>query len=150
MAMTKKVPRLGMAFGVAALLVVVSSLSLHWIANAQQGELGDDPRFTGRSETLDTGGLRISRRSFEAGARSAWHRHPGGQLLFVEEGGARTQQRGAAMRELGVGESDYAGPNVEHWHGAVPHTHFVQVAVVLGAGDTEWLEKVSDDEYHGR
>lgn len=147
--MSNGVPRLGIAFALVALLVTAASLAVHWGARAQ-GDTADDPRFTGRSETLETQDTRISRRFFEAGARSAWHRHPGGQLLFVEEGAARTQKRGGTLRALSVGESDYTGPNVEHWHGAAPHTHFVQVAVVFGAGDTEWLEPVSDAEYDGR
>jgi quercetin dioxygenase-like cupin family protein len=146
MAMTKSMPRLGTAFAVVALLITASSL---WIAQAQQNETADDARFTGLSTSLDTEGLRVSHRRFEAGARTAWHRHTRGQLLFVEEGRARVQKRGAAMREIGVGESDYTGPNVDHWHGATPDTHFIQVAVGFGDG-TEWFEKVTDDEYHGR
>jgi quercetin dioxygenase-like cupin family protein len=135
--------------GIAAWSVTAICLSVFWIAHAQQGAADDDPRFTGRSSSLDTEGLRMSRRHFDAGARSAWHRHVGGQLLFVAEGRARTQKRGSALREMGVGESDYTGPNVEHWHGAAPDSHLVQVAVAFG-GETEWLEKVTDEQYNGR
>jgi 4-carboxymuconolactone decarboxylase len=126
-----------LAFGLAA----------HWMAGAQQGN--DGPRFTGTSTSLDTEGLRVSHRHFEAGARSAWHRHTHGQLLFVEAGRARTQKRGAAMREMNVGESDYTGPNVDHWHGAAPEVEFVQVAVSFGEG-IEWFDFVTDAEYNGR
>jgi quercetin dioxygenase-like cupin family protein len=140
--------RLGIAFAVAALAVTAASLTVHWTARAQPAE-DDNPRFTGVSTALDTDGLRISRRRFEPGARTAWHRHTDGQLLFIEEGRARTGKRGAAMRELGVGESDYTGANVLHWHGAVPDTHMAQVA--LGFSETtDWFEKVTDDEYNGR
>ena len=134
---------------IAALLVLLLGLSIFWIARAQQNPAAGGPRFTGQSTALESEGLRISRRHFEPGARSDWHRHTHGQLLFVEEGRARTQKRGAALREMGAGESDYTAPNVEHWHGAVPDADFVQVAVGFGEG-TEWLEPVSDDQYNGR
>jgi quercetin dioxygenase-like cupin family protein len=106
-------------------------------------------RFTGASRSLDTEGLRISHRWFEPGARTAWHRHVDGQLLFVEKGRARLQKRGGPMRELAAGESDYTPPNVDHWHGAVPDQEFFQVAVGFGE-ETQWLEKVSDAQYAGR
>ena len=147
--MTDNVTRARIVLGVLVSLVAAGALVAAWVARAQEGQAGEGPLFTGRSEALDTERVRISRRWFEAGARSAWHSHAGGQLLFVEEGRARTQKRGAAMRELGQGESDYTGPNVEHWHGAVPDMEFTQVAVAFG-GATQWLEHVTDDEYDGR
>ena len=61
----------------------------------------------------------------------------------------RVQKRGQPMRELGVGESDYAGPNVVHWHGAPPDKALVQINVGFGGG-AKWLEAVTDDEYAGR
>ena len=110
---------------------------------------GDDPRFTGLSTVIESKDLSIARRRFEPGARSAWHSHERGQLLYVEEGRMRTQKRGQPMRELGVGESDYTSPNAVHWHGAVPHTHLIQVNVGFG-GETKWMEKVTDAEYEGK
>ena len=147
--MRKNMARLKRALGIVVWSISTILLSTHWIALAQQNEAEDDPRFTGPSASLDTEGLRVSRRHFEAGARSAWHRHPYGQLLFVEEGRARTQKRGATMREMNVGDSDYTGPNVEHWHGAAPDVPFIQVAVGFGEG-IEWFDKVTDEEYNGR
>ena len=151
--MMKKTTRMKKLAGVVAWSALAAGLSAHWIARAQQGQTNDDPRFTGFSESLDTEGLRVSHRRFEAGARSAWHYHSGGQLLFVEEGRARTQKRGGAMREMGVGEADYTDARVEHWHGAAPDVHFIQVATGISDGiewTTEWLDKVTDDEYNGR
>jgi quercetin dioxygenase-like cupin family protein len=129
-------------------LVLVVGFASQWIARAQPEQPAGGPRFTGTSTTLDTEGLRISRRSFEPGARTAWHRHIDGQLLFVQEGRARIQRRDEAMREIGTGESDYTAPNIDHWHGATPHEHFVQVAVGFGQ-EVEWLELVTDAEYNG-
>ena len=122
-----------------------------WAVHAQQAASTDEARFTGVSRALEAEGWRVSRRSFEAGARTAWHRHGGGQLLFVESGRARLQERGGAVRELAVGESHWSGPNVEHWHGGTPDSEFRQVALSRGdASETVWLAKVTDAEYGGR
>ncbi|SRR5258708_2345752 len=129
-------------FGLVAVLAVCTRF-----AGAQSP--GNTPRFTGKSETMDGKDLSVARRSFEAGARSAWHSHDNGQLLMVEKGRMRTQKRGQAIKDFGVGESDYTGPNVQHWHGAVPGEAFVQINVGFGGG-SKWLEDVTDAEYRGR
>ena len=110
---------------------------------------GDDPRFTGISTVLEGKDLSVARRRFEPGARSAWHSHDNGQLLYVEQGRMRTQKKGQPVKELGVGESDYTAAAVVHWHGAVPATHLIQVNVGFG-GETRWMQKVTDAEYNSR
>jgi quercetin dioxygenase-like cupin family protein len=128
-------------------VAVLLGLGLLLVASgyAQQ----DDPRFTGKSVVMDGKELTVARRSFEAGARSAWHSHDNGQLLMVEDGRMRTQKKGAAIKELGKGESDYTGPKIVHWHGAVPGQMLVQINVGFG-GETRWMEKVTDAEYEGK
>jgi len=130
---------------VLSLLALALVATSYWTGHAQQ----DDPRFTGKSDTMEAKDLGIGRRSFEPGARSAWHSHDKGQLIFVEQGRARTQKKGQPMKELALGESDYTGPNVVHWHGATPADRLVQVAVSFG-GEIKWLQKTTDDEYNGR
>ena len=135
-----------------AMVLVIAGV---WITRAQQpveqpvAPPAEDPRFTGLSTAMEAKELTVSRRRFEAGARSAWHSHERAQLLFVEQGRARTQKRGQPMREMGVGESDYTGPNIQHWHGAAPDEPFVQIAVMWG-GEVEWLERTTDEEYAGK
>ena len=131
---------------VAAAITVTGLLTLS-LTQAQQP--ADDPRFTGISTVLDGKDLSAARRRFEPGARSAWHNHDNGQLLFAEKGRGRTQKRGQAMRELAPGDSDYTGPKVIHWHGAAPNEEFIQVNVGFG-GATNWMEKTTDDEYAGK
>ncbi len=128
-------------------IALLSVLGLLLVASgyAQQ----DDPHFTGKSVVMDGKDLSAARRSFEAGARSAWHTHDRGQLLLVEEGRMRTQKRGGPIKELGKGESDYTGPNIEHWHGAARNEALVQINVGFG-GATNWLNKVTDGEYNGK
>lgn len=101
---------------------------------------------TGGTSVLESKDLSVARRRFEAGARSYWHSHDNGQLLYVEAGRMWTQKRGQARREMGPGDSDYAGPNVVHWHGATPREHVIQVNVGFG-GATKWLEEVTEAEY---
>lgn len=129
-------------------LVLALTVSVVWIGHAQQTAAppAQDLRFTGKTSTLDAKSLTASRRQFDAGARSAWHSHERGQLVFVEEGRARVQKRGQRIRELGPGESDYTPPKVEHWHGAVPAQALIQVALGFG-GETKWMDKVTDTEY---
>ena len=129
--------RMGVILGLGLLLVASGY--------AQQ----DDPRFTGKSVVMDGKELTVARRSFEAGARAAWHSHDNGQLLMVEDGRMRTQKKGGAIKELGKGESDYTGPKIVHWHGAVPGQALVQINVGFG-GETKWMEKVTDAEYEGK
>lgn len=103
-------------------------------------------QITGVSTVMDAKDLSVARRSFDAGARTFWHSHDNGQLLYVESGRMWTQKRGQAKRELGPGDHDYAGPNVVHWHGATPAERLVQVNVGF-SGTTKWLEAVSDADY---
>ena len=129
-------------------LILAVGVSARWIGHAQRPGSPED-RFTGISSRMEPTDLRASRRRFEPGAYSAWHYHTTGQLLFVQEGRARTQKRGQPMREMGSGESDYTGPDVQHWHGAAPSEAFIQVAVRFG-GETIWLEKTTAVQYEGR
>jgi quercetin dioxygenase-like cupin family protein len=133
--------RIAVLLGLGVLLVASTAAQQPPAAGA------DDPRFTGKSIAMEGKELTAARRHFEPGARSAWHSHEKGQLLLVEEGRMRTQKRGQAVKELGVGESDYTGPNLVHWHGAVPGQALVQINVGFG-GETKWLEKVTDAEYN--
>ena len=81
--------------------------------------------------------------SFEAGARTSWHRHSGGQVLFVLEGAARVGTRDGELAELGVGDLVEAPPGEEHWHGAAVGAPMAHLA--LSFGETVWLEPVADD-----
>ena len=94
------------------------------------------PLFTGTSTVMEGKDLSAARRRFEPGARTYWHSHDNGQLLFVESGRMWSQKRGQPRREFGTGESDYAGPNVVHWHGATPQGELIQVNIGFG-GATE-------------
>ncbi|NIR38303.1 MAG: cupin domain-containing protein, partial [Actinobacteria bacterium] len=86
---------------------------------------------------------------FEAGARTDWHTHPGGQVLYVLEGTARVQTIDGEMVELGPGDALHAPAGEEHWHGAGPDGPMRHLSITHG-GFTEWVgRKVTDAEYDG-
>jgi 4-carboxymuconolactone decarboxylase len=87
--------------------------------------------------------------TFEAGARSAWHTHPLGQLLIVTAGVGRVQQWGGPVQEIRPGDVVRIPPGVKHWHGAAPTTAMTHIALTeeLDGTNTDWLEKVSDEQY---
>jgi quercetin dioxygenase-like cupin family protein len=129
-------------WGVHALIVSAGLTTLALQAQAPPTA----PLFTGTSIAMEGKDLSAARRRFETGARTYWHSHDTGQLLWVEGGRMWTQKRGQAKRELAPGESDYTGPNVVHWHGATAQSHLIQVNVGFGGG-TKWLEAVPEAEY---
>lgn len=93
--------------------------------------------------------IRALRVSFEPGARTAWHTHKLGQTLHVASGVGRVALRGEAPRVIRPGDTVWIPPGVEHWHGAGPDTamtHFALQEAEDGA-TTDWLDKVSDDDY---
>lgn len=86
--------------------------------------------------------------TFEPGARTKWHLHPGGQILLVIEGVGYYQERGQAKKILRKGDVVKCPPNVAHWHGASADAQFVQVAITnRHLGETVWLHAVTDEEY---
>src|SRR5438445_9954342 len=67
--------------------------------------------------------------NFEAGARSAWHTHPKGQLLIVTEGSGLIQQWGEPIRKIQKGDVIWTPPGVKHWHGASSGSAMTHTAV---------------------
>ena len=86
--------------------------------------------------------------TFEAGARTKWHKHPGGQILLVLEGVGYYQEEGQAKKILRKGDVIKCPPNIPHWHGASVDSAFEQVAITnRHLGEVVWLQEVTDDEY---
>jgi quercetin dioxygenase-like cupin family protein len=86
--------------------------------------------------------------TFESGAHTKWHIHPGGQILLVTDGVGYYQEKDQAKKILRKGDVIKCPPNMPHWHGASPDSMFVQVAITnRHLGETVWLNQVTDDEY---
>ncbi len=87
---------------------------------------------------------------FEPGARTAWHSHPEGQVLYVVSGKGRIKKSdtsGEEEFEISPGDLIYCPPNERHWHGAEGHAAMVHLAVNLvnSGKETWWGEKVRDE-----
>ena len=98
-------------------------------------------------------GAGVFRVLFEPGARTNWHTHPEGQFLYVVTGEGRAQREGEPIVEIVAGDVVYFAPNEKHWHGAVPDTFMVHIAIspaLSTEGGTQWMEPVTDEEYAGR
>ncbi|HEY7478747.1 MAG TPA: cupin domain-containing protein [Actinomycetota bacterium] len=122
------------------------------IATGDSGtfERGDDGRFTGevwlRGTLTAPDGTNVGVVHFSPGARTHWHRHPGGQWLYAVTGRGRVRTRGASGHVLAPGDVVYVGPEEWHYHGASPDAPMAHVAV-NGGGAPEWAEPVTDEEY---
>ena len=118
----------------AGIVVVIAG------ASAQQSNF-----MGGTPAQLDAKAVRTLRLKFPAGSRSNWHSHSHGQLLMLEEGLGRTQDRNGPLVEMRPGEPRYTKAGVEHWHGAAPDQDSVQLTIY--EGDVKWLEPVTDAVY---
>ena len=88
--------------------------------------------------------------TFEPGARTNWHSHPGGQILLVTEGKGYYQERGQPIRVIKKGDAVKCPPGIEHWHGASPDTQLAHIAIATNAekGNAVWLQRVTEEEYN--
>src|SRR3954469_21934122 len=57
---------------------------------------------------------------FTPGARTAWHKHPKGQTLYVTDGVGFVCRRNGEAENILPGDVVFIEPNEEHWHGATP------------------------------
>lgn len=119
-----------------------------------QGEKITNDNFTGTAylqmlmEADSINPTTVGNVTFEPGARTKWHLHPGGQILLVTDGVGYYQEKDQRKIILRKGDVVKCPANVPHWHGASADTGFVQVAITnrhLGA--TVWLHEVTDEEY---
>jgi quercetin dioxygenase-like cupin family protein len=87
--------------------------------------------------------------TFEPGARTKWHSHPGGQILLVTGGKGYYQEEGKPARSLQEGDVVKILPNVKHWHGTSKDNWFVHIGISTNPnlGNAEWLGPVTEEEY---
>jgi quercetin dioxygenase-like cupin family protein len=95
-----------------------------------------------------TGDVVVNTVTFTPGARTHWHTHDSGQLLFVLAGTGWVALRGAPPQPIRAGDVVWFEPDEEHWHGAGPDSLLVHAAVSLGK--TRWLDPVTDGDYLAR
>jgi 4-carboxymuconolactone decarboxylase len=109
------------------------------------GKVRVDPLF----EASAPGRARGSLVTFDAGAHTAWHTHPLGQVLIVTAGVGRVQRWGDPVDEIRKGDVVWIPAGQKHWHGAATDSSMSHIAIVevLEGTSAEWMEKVSDSQY---
>jgi quercetin dioxygenase-like cupin family protein len=87
--------------------------------------------------------------TFDAGARTAWHKHPLGQTLIVTSGVGWAQREGGPIEEIHPGDIVWFAPDEKHWHGATSTTAMTHIAIqeALTGKVVEWMEQVTDEQY---
>lgn len=120
-----------------------------------QGEKITNNNFTGNAwlqqmvlpDSLNT--TQVGTVTFEPGARTNWHLHPGGQILLIIDGTGYYQEKGHSKRIIKKGDVINCPANVPHWHGASKDDKLVQIAITnTSKGSVVWQEKVMDHEYN--
>ena len=125
---------------------------------SQPSRIGPAENFTGTvrvdplfqpSEPARTFGAYVT---FEPGARTARHAHALGQTLIVTAGCGLAQGWGGPIQEIRPGDVVRFAPGEKHWHGAAPTTAMTHIAIVeqLEGERTDWMEKVSEEQYSGK
>lgn len=84
---------------------------------------------------------------FEPGARTHWHSHPEGQVLYVISGTGRVGTEAGGIVRISPGDVVYASPGELHWHGAAPDSPMSHLSLTTG-GATVWEPRaVTHEEY---
>ncbi|MDO3382434.1 (R)-mandelonitrile lyase [Gilvimarinus algae] len=150
-----------------ALLIALSTSAGVWAEEKTAAQMtiqrnGEQASMTG-PEQLFTGAARIDPLfggehqknasaayvTFEPGARSNWHTHPGGQFLVVTSGVGWVQQEGRNIEVIKPGDLVWTPPGVRHWHGASDSVGMTHMAIQFYAeGEVvDWQEAVTDAQY---
>lgn len=89
--------------------------------------------------------------TFVPGARTAWHSHPGGQILIVTAGTGRVQLWNQPIEQIQIGDVVRIPAGVKHWHGASPDASMTHLGITeqRDGKAVQWMEKVSDEQYNG-
>ena len=109
------------------------------------GSVTIEPVFSPHDPSRASGG----KVTFQPGARSAWHKHPLGQILIVTDGTGWIQQWGGPIEEIRKGDVIWIPAGVKHWHGATSNTEMTQIAIQeqLNGIAVEWMERVTEEQY---
>ncbi len=121
-----------------------------------KGEKANNKNFTGTAWVYlmitpdDIYNSSIGNVIFEPGARTNWHKHPGGQILLVTDGKGFYQEKGKPAQIIQKGDVVRIPPDTEHWHGASSASSLTHIAISPNQqkGSVEWLHPLTDVEYN--
>lgn len=112
-----------------------------------------DEHFTGRAwfgpmaEPDDQSEAAVLGVGFEPAARTHWHSHPGGQVLYCMSGYGLIANEAGDRTGLTPGDVVSVPAGELHWHGAAAESPMFHLSITTG-GPTEWTNRaVSDDQY---
>ena len=150
-------PQFSVIVATVVLLVSVSMEEQMMITRggARPVRPGPAENFTGDAriemlfEPLDPSQAGAGSVTFAAGARTAWHAHPGGQTLIVTDGTGRVQRWGGPLEEIRAGDVVTIPPDAKHWHGASPQAAMTHIALTRprDGKSVEWMERVTDAQF---
>jgi 4-carboxymuconolactone decarboxylase len=150
-------PQFSVIVATVVLLVSVSMEGQTMITRggARPVRPGPAENFTGDAriemlfEPLDSSQAGAGSVTFAAGARTAWHTHPGGQTLIVTDGTGRVQRWGGPLEEIRAGDVVTIPPDAKHWHGASPQAAMTHIALTRprDGKSVEWMERVTDAQF---
>jgi quercetin dioxygenase-like cupin family protein len=87
--------------------------------------------------------------TFAPGARSTWHSHTWGQMMYGRGGNGMCVTRKGGVIEVARlydGVVIHVGPNEDHFHAAMPDSFMRQLSCELG-GEIKINEEVTDSDY---
>lgn len=87
--------------------------------------------------------------TFSPGARTVWHTHPLGQVLYIVSGVGRVQVWGQPGQEIRAGDTVWFAPGEKHWHGAsqTEAMSHISITEAENGSPVDWLEPVTDEQY---
>jgi quercetin dioxygenase-like cupin family protein len=87
--------------------------------------------------------------TFEPGARTAWHTHPAGQILYILAGCGWVQSEGGPRQQVTPGDSVWFPAGEKHWHGGTATTAMTHLAITesIDGIAADWMEHVTDEQY---
>jgi quercetin dioxygenase-like cupin family protein len=94
--------------------------------------------------------VRATRVTFQPGARTAWHRHPLGQTLFILFGVALIGRADGTVERALPGDTVWFDAGERHWHGAAPDALMSHLAIQEADEEgiaVRWEEQVTDEHY---
>ncbi len=94
--------------------------------------------------------VQIVQVTFAPGARTNWHTHPLGQVLYIVSGAGLAQKKGEAAEAIRAGDAVTFAPGEMHWHGAdAAHTmvHLAVQEMDESGQNVVWGVGVTEEEY---
>jgi len=124
----------------------------HTAAGQLEWEAAPPEYFTGKawfgplSSPQQDDGLTALGVQFEPGARTNWHHHPGGQVLYVASGAGYVQNADGETVAMASGDVVTIPAGEIHWHGATAVSPMLHLSLTTH-GVTIWEGPVTDAEF---